>query len=300
MRAAVITAPGSPDAIEIIDIATPEPGAGEIRVRVAAAGVNPVDLQTRAGAFHDLGWITQPDHVGLGWDVAGTVTAVGPGAGFAVGDRVAALSEGVDRALGTYAEEVVVPAAAAAVVPDGLSLTDAATVPLNALTAAQALDLLGAPEGRTLLVTGAAGGVGGYTVAFAAERGWRVTGLARSTDAEFVTAAGASALITEPTGAYDAVVDAAVLADAAVALTRDGGHYVGVIPPAVPDGAGRVRTEAVMVTADSPTLAKALAATAEGTLPARVHAALPLEQAALAHKAVAAGGTRGRHLLIPN
>ncbi|MBC6450650.1 alcohol dehydrogenase catalytic domain-containing protein [Actinokineospora xionganensis] len=299
MRAAVITEAGSPDAIEIIDIATPEPGPGEIRVRVAAAGVNPVDLQTRAGAFHELGWIDQPDHVGLGWDVAGTVTAVGAGAGFAVGDRVAALSEGVDRALGAYAEEVVVPADAAAVVPDGLALTDAATVPLNALTAAQAVHLLGAPDGRTLLVTGAAGGVGGYAVAFAAEQGWRVTGLARSTDAEFVAAAGAD-LITEPTGSYDAVLDAAVLADAAVALTRDGGHYVGVIPPAVPDGAGRVRTEAVMVTADSPTLAKALAATVAGTLPARVHTTLPLEQAALAHKTLAAGGIRGRLLLIAN
>lgn len=299
MRAAVITEPGPAEAIEIIDIATPEPGPGEIRVRVAAAGVNPVDLQTRAGAFHDLGWIDQPDHVGLGWDVAGTVTAVGEGAGFAVGDRVAALSEGVDRALGSYAEEIVVPAAAAALVPEGLPLTDAATVPLNALTAAQAVDLLGDGEGRTLLITGAAGGVGGYAVAFAVERGWQVTALARSTDAEFVTAAGASTLVTAPTGTYDAVLDAAVLADAAVALVRDGGHYVGVIPPAVPDGLGRIRTEAVNVTADSPTLARALAATAEGTLPVRVHTMLPLEQAALAHKAVAAGGVRGRHLLIP-
>lgn len=298
MRAAVITETGSADAIEIIDIATPEPGPGEIRIRVAAAGVNPVDLQTRAGMFHELGWINQPDHVGLGWDVAGTVTAVGEGAEFAVGDRVAALSEGVDRALGGYAEEVVVPAGAAAVVPDGLALTDAATVPLNGLTAWQAVDLLGAAEGRTLLVTGAAGGVGGYAVAFAAERGWRVTGLARSSDASFVTSAGA-ALITEPTGSYDAVVDAAVLADAAVALVRDGGHYVGVIPPAVPDGLGRVRTEAVMVTADSAVLASVLASTASGVLPVRIHAVLPLEQASLAHKAVEAGGVRGRHVLVP-
>ena len=72
MRAAVVIAPGEPEAITLIDVPVPEPGAGEIRVEVAAAGVNPVDLSTRGGFFHQLGLVHQPDHVGLGWDVAGT------------------------------------------------------------------------------------------------------------------------------------------------------------------------------------------------------------------------------------
>ncbi|CRK56453.1 oxidoreductase, zinc-binding dehydrogenase family [Alloactinosynnema sp. L-07] len=298
MRAAVVREPGSVDAIEIVEVPTPVPGPGEVRVRVAAAGVNPVDLQTREGVFHRLGWINQTEYVGLGWDLAGTVTAVGSGVEFVVGDLVAGLSAGVDRALGAYAEEAVIPAAAAALIPEGLSLTDSATVPLNGLTAAQAVALLGTANG-SLLITGAAGGVGGYAVALATRAGWRVTGLARHSDREFVLSAGAVDLITEPVGRFDAVLDAAVLADIAVGLVRDDGKYVGVIPPAVPDGRGRVETSAVNVTADGAALAHLLSDTATGLLSARVSATLPLDQASGAHKTLAAGGQRGRLLLIP-
>ncbi|HVK21426.1 MAG TPA: NADP-dependent oxidoreductase [Actinokineospora sp.] len=298
MRAAVVREPGPADAIEIIDVPTPTPGPGEIRIQVAAAGVNPVDLQTREGDYHGLGWITQTDHVGLGWDVAGTVTATGPDTDFRVGDQVAALSAGVDRALGGYADEVVVPAVAAARIPAGLPFADAATVPLNGLTAAQAVELLGPPTG-SLLVTGAAGGVGGYAVTLAARAGWSVTGLARASDREFVLTAGAVEFITEPAGMFDAVLDAAVLGEAGVALVGDGGTYVGVIPPNVPDGLGRVTTTAVFVAADSARLSSLLADTASGLLPARIGGSLPLEQASTAHKTLAAGGVRGRLLLIP-
>ncbi|WP_436499301.1 alcohol dehydrogenase catalytic domain-containing protein [Actinokineospora sp. HUAS TT18] len=292
MRAAVVR----DQAIEFIDVPTPDPGPGEIRVRVAAAGVNPVDIQTVDGVYRALGWITQPDHVGLGWDVAGIVTAAA--AGFKVGDRVAALSAGVDKPLGPYAEEVVVPASAAALVPANLELTEAATVPLNSLTAAQALDQLG-PATGSLLVTGAAGGVGGYAIALAARAGWRVTALARQADRDFVLANGATDLLTAPEGTFDAVLDAAVLGDAAVALVRDGGHYMGVQPPRKPEGHGRITVDAVLVQSDGATLAALLQDTADGTLPARISTTLPLDEAAAAHKTLAAGGTRGRLLLIP-
>jgi NADPH:quinone reductase-like Zn-dependent oxidoreductase len=297
MRAAVVIEPGPADAIEIIDVPTPQPGPGEIRIKVAAAGVNPVDTLARAGIFHKLGWVDQPDHLGLGWDVAGTVTAVGEGAWPAIGARVAAVAVGVDRPLGTYAEEVVVLAEEAAPVPDGLSLTDAATAPLNSLAALQAVELLGAADGQTLLVTGAAGGFGGYATAFAAARGWKVTGLARESDREFVLGSGAVELITSAVGVYDAVIDAAVLGD--LALVADDGHYVGVRGIDVPDGGGRVRSEAVSIIADRAALTKILEDHAAGTLPARVHALLPLDQASIAHKAFEAGGARGRYLLIP-
>ena len=95
---------------------------------------------------------------------------------------------GFDRDFGTYAEQLVVPASDLAVVPEALDLVTASTVPLNGLAAAQIVDLLGdAPaDGNRLLVTGAAGAVGGYVASLAQDRGWRVTGLARAEDETFV------------------------------------------------------------------------------------------------------------------
>lgn len=161
--AAVVRIPGGPDSIEVIDVPVAEPGPGEVRVRIAAAAVNPVDLGVVGGLFHAMGLINQPEHTGLGWDFAGTVVATGPGVDLTVGTRVAGLVDGFDRDFGTHAEQLIVPTTGLAVVPDGLDLAAASTVPLNGLAAAQILDLLGdAPaDGNRLLVTGAAGAVGG-------------------------------------------------------------------------------------------------------------------------------------------
>jgi len=308
MRAVVITTPGGPEALQIIETAVPGPGPDEIRISVAAAGVNPVDVGTRTGAFHELGLVTQLEHTGLGWDVAGTVSALGPGVAqshpqLADGVRVAALLAALDVPLGTYADEVVVPADSAAVVPPGLDLMAAATLPLNVLTAAQALDLLGPAQGRRLLVTGAAGAVGGYAVALAAPQGWIIDGLARESDRDFVKRTGATGLVTSlddiDEGSYDAVLDAAVLGDTAVRVVRDGGRYVGVIPPSVPASRRRVTTEAVQVRHDASTLESMLFRMASGELEARVHATVPLVEAATAHRALEEGGTRGRWVLLP-
>lgn len=298
MRAIVIRTPGGPEALELVDLPTPEAGPGEVRIAVAAAAVNPVDVSTRDGVFHRLGFISQPEYVGLGWDVAGTVTAVGADVAFQVGDRVAAMVGGVDRSFGPYAEELVRPAAEVVAVPDGLELNDAASVPLNSLTATQALDLLGAAEGRTLLVTGAAGAVGGYAVQLAAERGWQVTGLARPSDEAFVRERGAL-FASELSGSFDAVLDPASLVEPALAVVRDGGTYVGVLPAMKPTTDRDVTIDAVQVQVDTESLAGLLARTAAGELPARVHATLPLDQAADAHRLLSKGGLRGRIVLVP-
>src|SRR5262245_27578972 len=162
-RTAVVRTPAGPDSIEIIDVPVVEPGLGEVRVAIVAAPVNPVDLAVASGRLHAMGLINQPDRTGLGWDFAGTVIARGPGVDLAVGTRVAGLVASFDRDFGTYAEQIVVPAADLAVVPDELDLVAASTVPLNGLAAAQIVDLLGdAPtDGNRLLVTGAAGAGGG-------------------------------------------------------------------------------------------------------------------------------------------
>jgi NADPH:quinone reductase-like Zn-dependent oxidoreductase len=184
------------------------------------------------------------------------------------------------------------------VVPDGLDLAAAATVPLNGLAASQIVDLLGEGDGRTLLVTGAAGAVGGYVVPLARDRGWRVTGLARAEDEELVRGLGAD-FTTEAAPGWDAVADGAVLQDRGLALVRDGGTFVGVQPGRAPAEERGITVRVVETTPDGARLAELLAATAGGRLPARVHAVLPLDRAADAHRAVAKGGVRGRYVLRP-
>jgi NADPH:quinone reductase-like Zn-dependent oxidoreductase len=297
-RTAVVRTPGGPDSIEIIDVPVVEPGPGQVRVEIAAATVNPVDLALAAGVFHRLGLIHQPDHTGLGWDFAGTVTAAGPDVDLPVGSRVAGLVGGFDRDFGTYAEQLVVPARDTALVPDGLDLVTAATVPLNGLAAAQGVDLLGDGGGRSLLVTGAAGAVGGYVVTLAQDRGWWVTGLARAKDEKFVRGLGADFTADAAPG-WDAVADGAVLQEQGVALVRDGGLFVGMQPGAAPEEVRGVTVRVVVAQPDGARLAQLLDATASGHLPARVHAVVPLDQVAATHRAVAKGGVRGRYVLQP-
>ncbi|HEY0812527.1 MAG TPA: NADP-dependent oxidoreductase [Pseudonocardia sp.] len=299
-RAAVVRTPDGPDAIEIIDLPVVEPGPGEVRVAIAAAAVNPVDLAVANGYFHGVGLINQPAHTGLGWDFAGTVEAVGPGVPLAVGTRVAGLVGGLDRDFGPYAEQIVVQAADLAVVPDGLDLAEASTVPLNGVTAAQLVDLLGdAPaEGKRLLVTGAAGAVGGYVVVLAQDRGWQVTGLARTEDEEFVRSSGADFTAHAESG-WDAVADGAALQERGLALVREGGIFVGVQPSAELTPERGITVLTVSVHADSARLADLLARTAAGELPARVHAIVPLDQVSDVHRTVAKGSVRGRYVLAP-
>jgi D-arabinose 1-dehydrogenase-like Zn-dependent alcohol dehydrogenase len=156
-RAAVIKMYGGPDVIELVGRPVPEIGPGQVLVRVEAAAVNPVDLATRSGSLAEAGILPRRPVTGLGWDVVGVVEAAAPGP-FRVGDRVAGLRDRADLSYGTHADHVVLDQSAIAPVPADADPTVAATVPLNGLTALQALDMLGLTAGQTLLVTGAAGG----------------------------------------------------------------------------------------------------------------------------------------------
>lgn len=299
-RAAVVRNPSGPEAIEIIEVPILAPPPGHVRVRISGAAVNPVDVGVVQGVFHDMGLIDQPDHTGLGWDFAGTVTATGPDVDLPVGARVAGLVDGFDRDFGTHAEQLVVPAAHLAVVPDELDLTAASTVPLNGLAAAQIVELLGdAPAQRNrLLVTGAAGAVGGYVTALAPARGWQVTGLARTGDAAFVSGLGA-AFVTEAGGGWDAVADSAAMQEQAIALVRDGGTYVGVRPAATLPPERGVTVEVVVARPEGRQLRRLLERAASGDLPARVHAVVPLSGAASAYRGTARNGVRGRYVIRP-
>jgi NADPH:quinone reductase-like Zn-dependent oxidoreductase len=105
MRAVVVRRFGGPEVLEFTEIPVPEPGTGQVRVKVAAAGVNPVDAATRSGFLTEAGIIPPREVIGIGWDVAGTVDAVGDGVtGFAPGDAVIGLRDRPATALGAYAE----------------------------------------------------------------------------------------------------------------------------------------------------------------------------------------------------
>lgn len=299
-RRAVVRTPAGPDSVEIVRVPVAEPGAGEIRIRVAAAAVNPVDLGVAGGVFHGLGFIQQPEFTGLGWDFAGIVEAAGPGVELPVGARVAGFLDGFDRDHGSHAEHLVVPAANAVVVPEGLDLVGAATVPLTVTAAAQVVELLGEPsdQGRNLLVTGAAGAVGAYVAVLAQDRGWQVTGLARPADEAFVRGLGVEFTTEFGTG-RDAVADAGVLPAPSIAAVRDGGRYVGVQPAARPGDERGISVDVVFARPDGKLLDGLIARVAAGELPARVHAVVPLDEAADAYRTMAKGSIRGRIVLVP-
>lgn len=284
---------------EVIEVEPPELGHDEVAVDVIAAAVNPVDPFVATGAARAAFGLDGT--VGLGWDVSGRVVAVGGGVtSLAVGDLVAGLDDRLAAPTRAQAERVVLPADSFARVPAGLDPVEAASIPLNSLTAAQALAILGDPAGRTLLVTGAGGAVGGYAVALASAAGWQVTGLARATDREFVVGAGATEVLTDlGDRRFDAVLDPAVLREAALAATADGGHYVGV-QPAFPLAAERgVTVAAVLVRPDRVLLGELLERSRAGDLAVRVAGTAALDEAASIYDKVAGGGQRGRWLLLP-
>lgn len=312
MRAVVVRSYGGPEALELADVPEPQPGRGQLRVRVAAAAVNPVDAFVRQGGMAAArpGAIRDREYVGIGWDVAGTVDAVGPGVtAFGPGDRVIGLRDRLDQSLGGYAEQVVLDAADVAPAPEGVDSAAASTLPLNGLTAIQALDLLGLPAGQTVLVTGAAGGLGGLVTELAAMRGLRVIAAAGDDDEKLVRQLGAAAFVPRSAdlpaavrdlvpGGVDAAFDAAVLGYPALDAVRAGGSYAS-FAGAGPSPLRGIRVIPVYIHADGAALAALSALASAGKLTLRVAATYPLAEAGLAQQRLEAGGVRGRLVLVP-
>jgi NADPH:quinone reductase-like Zn-dependent oxidoreductase len=310
MRSLTLNTFGGPEVIEVVDTPVPEPGPHQVRIRVAASSVNPIDLSTRAGRLVDAGLMVAEPGVGLGWDVAGTVDATGDRvASYAVGDPVVGLRN-LLFAPGAHADQVVLDESAIAPAPTSVPLTEAATLPLNALTADRALDLASLERGGTLLVTGAAGGVGGFVLELAALRGLHTVALARPGDEDLVRDLGAAQVLTSSErlglgvrrlvpGGVDAVVDAAVLGIAAHDGLRDGGTFVALVAPFAPPPIRGTRVVVQEVVADGTRLTELAALVDAGRLTLRVAEELPLDEASKAHQLVEAGGLRGRVVLVP-
>jgi NADPH:quinone reductase-like Zn-dependent oxidoreductase len=219
MKAFVLRAYGSPEQLELQELAKPVPAAGEVLVRVRATSVNPADWHLMRGEP----WLARlmPAGLGLrgprvtvlGCDVAGQVEAVGPDVTrFKPGDDVYALLTG-----GGFGEYVSVPERLLAAKPRNLSYEQAAAVPMAAVTALVSLcDTGGLQPGQAVLVTGASGGVGSFAVQIAHALGARVTGVCRGRNAELVRSIGADDVVdyqtqdfTRTDRRYDLIVDAA-------------------------------------------------------------------------------------------
>ena len=314
MRAVGITRFGGPEVLHVVELPDPEAGPGEVRIRVRAAAVNPTDTQLRSGARAERLKDVPAPHV-PGMDVAGVLEQLGAGVvtELQVGDRVMAIVLPLGSR-GGYAERVVVPAESVVRAPRGTTDVEAATLPMNGLTARLALDQLALRPGQTLAVTGAAGAVGGYAVQLGAAEGLRLVADASVADERLVHELGASTVVGRGEdfaaqvravvpGGVDGLVDAALLDAAAVDAVGDAGRMVTLRGY---EGRAGERRRVTFLPVFVRTYARArdkldrLRVQAEdGILTLRVAWALPLEQAAEAHRLLESGGLRGRLVLVP-
>lgn len=265
-------------------------------IRTVATSINPVDDKTREGA---IGEGTPPLPMTLGWDLAGIVVDGGD-SGLNVGERVIAMAHQLTAGRGTWADLVALPARAVAVAPEGVSLVEAATLPLAGLTAWQTLDWLALSAGERLLIAGAAGAVGGLALQIARARGVKVDALvSRDAHIAFGRAHGADFVTTDPrtleVHSYDAVFDTfGAFATNAVA---DGGRYASIATQAgpVPDLSARgVRTTVNQVREDGSGLAGLAELVDRGSLELRVHATFGVHEIQAAHERFRRGDLAGK------
>ncbi|MGW1774575.1 NADP-dependent oxidoreductase [Streptomyces sp. NPDC002104] len=304
MRAIVVSQWGGPEVLTETELDRPEPGLGEILVRVHAAGVNPVDWKTRAsGALIPWGPVPM-----VGWDVSGTVEAVGPGVTlYRAGDEVYGMPRFPEQA-GGYAEYVTAPARHFARKPASLDHVQAAALPLAALTAWQALvDTAGVSAGQRVLVHAAAGGVGHLAVQIAKARGAYVIGTASAAKHGLLRELGADEVIDYRTADFeDAVSGVDIVVDAvggeytarSLKVLKPGGHLVTLPgPDGIPADTAGVHAAWLLVEPDLGGLREIAALADRGLLRPLVDTVLPLAEAAKAHEIGERGRTTGKIVL---
>jgi len=311
IRAVGVTSYGGPDALHVVDLPEPHTGPGEVRVRVHAAGVNPVDAMMRTGLLADMYEGLQPPFV-PGMEVAGTIDELGddvdPALELATGMDVVAFVD-FRGSHGGYSDVIVLPATSVTRMPADATYAQAASFLNNALTARNALDTLALPPGATLLVTGAAGAVGGYLTQLGCADGLHVVavaapqdeGLVRSLAADLIPRGEdfAKRVRARFPGGVDAVVDAAVVQGGIVPAVRDGGQIGALRAWTAPLERGitlrqlNVRSRAT----DNEAIQHLRDQAENGALAMRVAEVLPATQAAEAHRLLDRGGLRGRLIL---
>ncbi|ALG10129.1 NADP-dependent oxidoreductase [Kibdelosporangium phytohabitans] len=287
---------GGPDVLHVIEAAKPVAGPGRIRIAVRAAGVNPADWRVREGQVLQAHPTVLPS--GVGQDAAGVVDQIGDGVdGVEVGDEV------FGRGLSTYAEFALLSSWAR--IPDGLTFEEAAGYPSVVETALRIIRQVGVQPGQTLLVSGAAGGVGSAALQIARDRGITVIGLAGPANQDYLRSLGALATTygegwverVRQLGRVDAALDLAgsgVIGEL-VALTGDPRKVISIADLTAPEhgvefsGVGGSMPDA---------LAEAVDLIARGKLHIPVEKSYTLADAAAAHADSQAGHTRGRRVVV--
>lgn len=309
MKALRIHEYGDVNVLRYEDAPTPRPGPGEVLVAVAATAFNPVDRWFRAGAMHEILPVRFPHTLGL--DVAGTVVDHGPGVeGPAIGAEVIGFLPMTGPGAG--AEYVTIPAELLVLAPATIALTDAAAIPVPALTAWQALFEHGSlVKGQRVLVNGAGGGVGGFVVQLAKRAGAKVIATASPRSARAIDAAGADRVIdytaTTIAEALDAPVDLAI--NLVAGTGEDTAGLLDVIVPegtlvsaTSPGGDFSGRTQRVVffsVRSDTAQLTQIVDLVDLGRLQLDIKARRPLSDTPQVHQLSEDGALRGRNLLIP-
>jgi NADPH:quinone reductase-like Zn-dependent oxidoreductase len=297
-NAIVMTEYGPPEVLRWTEVPLPEPGEGQIRLRVEAAGISPTDLVLRAGYLKDA--IPLPPDAVLGFEAAGNVDAVGPGVSdTSTGDAVTALL----FTLGGYAQYAV--ASIWTHKPANVSWTDAAALPSSAEAAAGVLRQLNVSSGETLLLFGGGGSVGVIATQLAVARGIRVISAVSEHDETLARELGAIPVRygtgvadrVRALGAVDAVFDAAgsgVLPDA-IALAGGPERVITLSDPAAA-GFGVRLSEPTPDRAPG-AVDDAMALLAGGRLRLRPHRTMPIRQAAEAHRQLESGTVHERIIL---
>lgn len=309
MRAISFMRFGGPEVLEMLELPKPTASSGEIVVRVVASTVNPTDALMRAGKQVHLMKGLQPPYI-AGVEFAGYVDSTAENSSIRVGQAVMGTLNARRQAGGSHAQYLCLPAGYVAPMPSNLDFAEAATIPMNGLTAVLALEALNLRAGQVLLVTGGAGAVGSYAIELGRHAGLRVIADAKPSDEQFLRRIGAEVV---PRGeemaaavralcpdGVDGLIDTALLQERAAALVRTGG---GAVPlrSSHPIRDPRLRVTPVSVTGQppsTPALLKLSELAQQGVLTPRVAMRLPMEEAARAHALVEQGGLRGRVVLM--
>jgi NADPH:quinone reductase-like Zn-dependent oxidoreductase len=319
MRAVRYDRYGPPEVLYVADIPEPTPGHGQVKLRVRAAALNPLDGKVRAGHLRFVPVFRGPPR-GTGCDVAGEIAAVGRGAAPRyVGERVFGSISPMLRD-GAFAEFAVIEASNLAPIPDGVDFEQAAALPMACGTAWQALaDHARVAAGERVLITGAAGGVGHFALQIAKHLGAHVVAVCSGANAEFVRGLGADEVVdyaredfTRRSDRFDVVFDAACASSFAAArpvLTETGCYIntagsLGAALDVVASGVvarftSRQRAVAFMLKPGRALWQRVGALAAGGTVRAHLERRITLEDTADAQRAMETGHGRGKIVCVP-
>jgi NADPH2:quinone reductase len=301
---------GGPEVLQIVDLPSESLAPGKVRLRVHAAAINPTDVMARNGSRADQQKLDPPPYV-PGMDAAGIVEEVGEGVSLPIKPGGLVMAMVVPRAQhGAYREEIVLDQRAIVPQPKNVTHAEAASLPMNSLTAQLSLDLMDLKAGQTICVTGAPGAYGGYVVQLAKHAGLTVLADASEADEALVKSLGADVIVRRGEGfasrvravcpeGVDGLADGALLNELAIPAVRDGGKFTA-IRGYTGNGERGINFSQTFVRnydCEWEKLDRLRQLTNDGVLTLRVADEVNPDKAGEAHARLEAGGTRGRLII---